>query len=298
MMSSVLLVPLFFDDAEALCMYDKDWPDKPCYGCPTCYPGVDRANLEWMPYYDYKGPEWMESKKQEMIQFVTNGTLSDWLKLDYSKRTDRDIEQMHENNENHNVWTYYYHVGEVPHVSTGKYVFENNRSPFHQLKNGIPSDKISCNHDNVLMKKTVDDSTACVKPDTYLELLKRGWGTTPLEETVIVQDTEFSIFYTIDKYATLVDIVSDFGSNSIILQTESDHLGYIAIDIPRNLVDAKMAYYDSISDADAKDDMFFVLVNGEEVYYLETATTSQSRTLLIPYPEGLSEIEIIGTYWI
>ncbi len=54
----------------------------------------------------------------------------------------------------------------------------------------------------------------------------------------------------------------------------------------KGLIDAKMG---------DQDDTFFVLVDGEEVDFEET-TTSTDRTLTIQFPAGAEEIEIIGTF--
>ena len=45
-----------------------------------------------------------------------------------------------------------------------------------------------------------------------------------------------------------------------------------------------------------KDDSFFVIVDGEEVDFTETMTTSTERTLTIDFPAGSEEIEIFGTF--
>ena len=45
-----------------------------------------------------------------------------------------------------------------------------------------------------------------------------------------------------------------------------------------------------------EDDDFFVLIDGEEVDFDETATSSTDRTLTIAFPAGAEEIEIIGTF--
>ena len=44
------------------------------------------------------------------------------------------------------------------------------------------------------------------------------------------------------------------------------------------------------------DDSFFVIVDGEEVEFMETMTTSTERTLTIDFPSGSEEIEIFGTF--
>lgn len=35
------------DNAYALCMPNSDWPDRPCYGCIGCYPGLEQEKLDW-----------------------------------------------------------------------------------------------------------------------------------------------------------------------------------------------------------------------------------------------------------
>ena len=62
--------------------------------------------------------------------------------------------------------------------------------------------------------------------------------------------------------------------------------GTIEITIPRSLLDAKF---------ETSDDIFFVLVDGFETDYAEIETTSNQRTLVIPFFNGDSVIDIIGT---
>jgi len=61
--------------------------------------------------------------------------------------------------------------------------------------------------------------------------------------------------------------------------------------IPRSILDARLGA-DGMS---GEDDSFFVLVDGEEVDFEET-TTSEDRTLTIPFEDGTTQIEIIGTF--
>lgn len=99
-------------DAFGLCVPSTDWPDEPCYGCFGCYPGIEQEKIDWAPYYDFKGSEWMESKKQEMIQAIQNDTLFDW------------IESTPKTQAHHNVHEYYFLLGEVPNLD-GKFVDES-----------------------------------------------------------------------------------------------------------------------------------------------------------------------------
>ena len=76
----------------------------------------------------------------------------------------------------------------------------------------------------------------------------------------------------------------DFIELIVTMNTSSD--GTAEITIPRSLLDAKF---------DTSDDVFFVLVDGFETDYAEIDSTSEYRTLVIPFFAGDSVIDIIGT---
>jgi hypothetical protein len=67
-----------YEHANAACSRNQDWPDAPCYGAPGLYPTVERDKDSWTGYYDYKGQEWMEQKKQEMLGALRDGNLCNW----------------------------------------------------------------------------------------------------------------------------------------------------------------------------------------------------------------------------
>ncbi|MBI5859154.1 MAG: hypothetical protein HZB73_00060 [Nitrosarchaeum sp.] len=71
----------------------------------------------------------------------------------------------------------------------------------------------------------------------------------------------------------------------VTMNTQSD--GTVEIIIPRDLLDAKF---------ELSDDMFFVLVDSFETDYVESESNSNSRTLIVPFFNGDSVIEIIGTH--
>jgi len=71
----------------------------------------------------------------------------------------------------------------------------------------------------------------------------------------------------------------------ISMNTQAD--GTLEITIPRDLLDAKF---------ELSDDMFFILVDGFETDYIESESDLNSRTLVIPFFNGDSVIEIIGTH--
>ena len=97
-LSTILSAP----NAFGWCTPNIDWTDGPCYGCPVCYPGLVQEKLDWEPYYDFKGKEWMESKKQEMKIAIQNNTLEDWIKLTYDTQANLNVNQ------------YYFLNGEAP----------------------------------------------------------------------------------------------------------------------------------------------------------------------------------------
>jgi predicted secreted protein with PEFG-CTERM motif len=84
----------------------------------------------------------------------------------------------------------------------------------------------------------------------------------------------------------LISITPDLDANSLIIKIDAFDDGQLTITLPRELIDAKIG---------GEDDDYFVLVDGEEVDFDET-TTTVDRTLVISFPAGAEEIEIIGTH--
>jgi len=83
----------------------NEWPKAPY--CPGGCP-LDYLKQRWAEYYDYKGSEWMETKKQEMLVAIDNDTLDEW--------RNKDPTMAH-----NNVFAYYFYKGEIPDHN-GKYV--------------------------------------------------------------------------------------------------------------------------------------------------------------------------------
>ncbi len=79
----------------------------------------------------------------------------------------------------------------------------------------------------------------------------------------------------------------DDDASSLIIGISTTSDGELTITLPRELID-------SIG-PDGQEDTFFVLIDGEEVDFDETKT-STDRTLTIVFPDGAEEIEIIGTF--
>ena len=110
------------------------------------------------------------------------------------------------------------------------------------------------------------------------------FGFAPVEaESIMVEN--YQVEYDIDG-GTIVYMDMDTDFLELIVGIDSSDDGILELTIPRDLLDAKF---------DIDDDIFFVLVDGFETEYIELENEVQSRTLLIPFFWGDSQIEIIGT---
>ena len=103
--------------------------------------------------------------------------------------------------------------------------------------------------------------------------------------TVSIEGAEEKVGYKITG-GKLISIMPDVDANSLIVTIDAMDDGSLTLTIPRSVMDATI---------NGEDDEFFVLVDGEEVDFEET-TTSTDRTLTIQFPAGSEEIEIIGTF--
>ncbi len=105
------------------------------------------------------------------------------------------------------------------------------------------------------------------------------------DTTVEVEGSSDLIGYKITG-GKLLGITPDVDANSLIISIDAMEDGSLTLTIPRSVLDATI---------NGADDDFFVLVDGEEVDFDETST-STDRTLTIAFPAGAEEIEIIGTF--
>jgi len=82
-------------NAYADCDINYDWPDAPCMD-----QGYQQHQVnKWAEYYDYKGEQFMESKRTEMNNAIKSNQLMKW---------------MDESIQNQNAWQYYYFSGQAP----------------------------------------------------------------------------------------------------------------------------------------------------------------------------------------
>jgi len=104
-------------------------------------------------------------------------------------------------------------------------------------------------------------------------------------DTGTVSVDSFNVDYNLEN-GVLDTIFLDPDFIELILTMDTSSDGTAEITIPRSLLDAKF---------DTSDDVFFVLVDDFETDYAEIDSTSEYRTLVIPFFAGDSVIDIIGT---
>jgi predicted secreted protein with PEFG-CTERM motif len=109
----------------------------------------------------------------------------------------------------------------------------------------------------------------------------------PSGKMIKVQGTDFSVRYEITG-GRVIGITADVEAKSLVIEIETTSDGMLTMHLPRALIDAKIT--------PTEDDNFFVLVDFEESDFSEIETTSTERTLEIPFADGTTEIEIIGTF--
>jgi hypothetical protein len=108
---------------------------------------------------------------------------------------------------------------------------------------------------------------------------------TPLAHAKSITVEDHRVDFEIEG-GNVLSIILDSDFIELIVDIESNNDGILQISIPRDLLDAKF---------DTKDDIFFVIVNGFDTEYVEITADPNTRTLLIPFFAGDSQIEIIGT---
>ena len=102
--------------------------------------------------------------------------------------------------------------------------------------------------------------------------------------TVDVRGESFDIEYS-GLGMTVTDITPDLPANSLIIDVNLIELvGFLTITFDRDFFDTR-----------GLDEPFLILIDGDELRYTETESTTESRTLSIRIPAGSEELEIIGT---
>lgn len=167
----------------------------------------------------------------------------------------------------------------IIHISYGE---QGVTSPRKQIDSGIPTQIITCSNGLKLIYKSINNYPACVKPQTAQTLIQYGWGIShPV--SYLVKVNGFLIPYQITG-GNMSKAYMDKQSKSLIFSTHVTSSGVLNTTLPRALIDTKLP--------NGNDDKFYILMNGQEIDFTETKTTTD-RILSIPFQTGTEEIEII-----
>ena len=101
-----LILSSSINKVQASCAYDIDWPQKPCNDQIVNGTVPYDEKQAWQKYYDLKGKDWMESKKNEMYFADQNGILREW--YEYGGHSGHFA--------NSDVWYYYNLYGQSPNI--------------------------------------------------------------------------------------------------------------------------------------------------------------------------------------
>lgn len=107
----------------------------------------------------------------------------------------------------------------------------------------------------------------------------------PTGPRAAIEGTDFTVGYTITG-GSITSITPDVDASSLVIAIDSTDDGVLTITLPREVIDARL---------NGGDGNFVVLVDLEEAEFEETATDT-FRTLTIPFSNGASQIDIIGTF--
>ena len=114
-------------------------------------------------------------------------------------------------------------------------------------------------------------------------------ATTHTDDDGAMTDTHEDLYVTLDhdiSGGTVTEMEIDMDSTSLVIEVDTIDDGSITVTLPRDVIDATI---------NGEDDDLFVIVDGEEVDF-EESKTSTDRTLTIAFPAGAEEIEIIGSF--
>lgn len=101
---------------------------------------------------------------------------------------------------------------------------------------------------------------------------------------VNIENQNMKIEYDITS-GSVNSFTSDTNTTSLIINITTPEDGTLKAILPRNIID---------STYNEDNDIFYILIDGEEIDFKETIT-KDFRTLEIPYVKGSQILEIIGT---
>ncbi|BDQ30568.1 hypothetical protein NZNM25_07910 [Nitrosopumilus zosterae] len=161
----------------------------------------------------------------------------------------------------------------------------------YQINNDLNPDNYVCWNSEHLLVERPNGKFACITP--YM-MIKLNWQPYKHEYYIfdVLKDNSVYAVFALDSNAVVSEIRYDVDLHSLIVDMPRNNSGKLFIEIPRDLLDAKLVRCDEVSE-DPSDWDFFVLVDGEEVAFEEVFTTDDYRALEILYKKNSKQIEIV-----
>jgi len=169
------------------------------------------------------------------------------------------------------------------------------KAPLRQIRDdGVSPQDIKCNEGKVLVFKNSDSSPLCIYFDSVIKLEKLNYLFVDydrvLDQTIDVkcitdknEIKTFSLQYSIENAEiTSIEITND---TFLDINIDSQDYGSLYIELPRKFMNSRTVN-------DSGDDAFFTLLDGLEIFNLETQTTKDSRTLKINFKSDTNLITV------
>ena len=116
----LLVFPVFLSSSFASCVVNEDWYGAPCLDTIANGKYDQKEVNKWRDYYQYKGTQWMEQKRVEMKQAISDDSLKEWIS---------------QSTQNRNVYSYYFFSGRAPDIGEYRAGFDefmiNESSTIH-----------------------------------------------------------------------------------------------------------------------------------------------------------------------
>jgi len=173
----------------------------------------------------------------------------------------------------------------------------NYDPPLKQIKEGVEPQDVKCNENKVLFFKSSTFSPVCIFSDSFTKLEQRKYvshySDYPLSQTIDVtynnpdmSDQTIQINYLIEN-GNVTKITKETHKEYLDIDIIASDDGVLYLELPR-------MFLDSIVLGTNTDDLFLVLIDGNEVLFKEIQTTSIYRTLKINFTANSELIEIFG----
>jgi hypothetical protein len=146
---------------------------------------------------------------------------------------------------------------------------------------------VNCKDDFRLVTKASDNSLYCVKKSSVFSLMSRGWAK---YDELFVKGCWLSFFDYDIQNGEILSAEPHPESSSIVFEIEAQRDGILNVHLQKKNNENVLCPFDQGHDED-----IFVLIDGVEIAFEEISEKFQ-RTLIIKFPTGTQNIEVVKTF--